>query len=166
MFIPRAIIVDNSCPPDQPSCTPAMAITGTDPLEKENQAGPPKYPRPGAHRFIGVAIAVTLVVVAILLWAFFAKWPRQKLDKCCGRRKAIKVTREIRDIKPSAGSMSALGEGKNISDKHHSDLELQHLPGSEPRRPEPAARRTFRRTPTVNPGRAHRLRNSPVTESR
>jgi len=75
MFLPL-------CGPNR-SCTPTMAIVGTDPIEKETNnpggTGPADFNKPGAHRYIGIGMVVGLAFVVLVLWLTFARWPRRKM---------------------------------------------------------------------------------------
>ncbi|GLB36203.1 hypothetical protein LshimejAT787_0304910 [Lyophyllum shimeji] len=105
MFLPRTVpeAGDNVCGPTE-SCTPSMAITGTDPIEKEahNQGGtgPADFDKPGAHRYIGIGMVVGLAFVVLVLWLTFAPWPRRKLWELGWLKRKPESIEEMRESSP------------------------------------------------------------------
>ena len=80
-----------SCPSGQTDCTSATIIPVNDDGTQGSNgqvSGPPGYEKPGPHRFIGVGIAVGMVLVVLVLWLTLGKWPRRmaKAHCCCCRR--------------------------------------------------------------------------------
>lgn len=78
-----------NCPPGYSNCS-ATIITGTDGGNSSRVSGPPGYEKPGAHRYIGVGMAVGMIFIVFVLWMTLAKWPRRMAKRycCCLRRKA------------------------------------------------------------------------------
>jgi len=69
MFIRRAA---NSCSTTYASCS--SDNPGFDPSLAENQ---------GPHRFIGVAMVASLILIIFLAWLYLGKWPRKMLQQYC-----------------------------------------------------------------------------------
>ncbi|KAF5377647.1 hypothetical protein D9615_005352 [Tricholomella constricta] len=83
MFLSRTIqqTGEDVCGPDR-VCVPTMAIVGTDPIERENNkggTGPVDFEKPGPHRYIGIGMVVGLVLVVLILYLAFGRWPRRKM---------------------------------------------------------------------------------------
>ena len=115
-----------NCPPGHTDCTSATIVTGTDDGSQGSNtriSGPSGYEKSGPHRYIGVGIAVGMVLVVLMLWLALGKWPRRMAKAhCCCRRKAgltengeLSVetrTEDIHSQEKSSNSRTGLAEGQ------------------------------------------------------
>ncbi|KIM48151.1 hypothetical protein M413DRAFT_22691 [Hebeloma cylindrosporum] len=91
MFVPRADN-DEDCPPGHVSCT--ISIVGnsdsvpgaTNPDDTTTIPSDSYLQRPGAHRYIGIGMVVAMVLVAVALWMYYARYPRRHLARIFNTR--------------------------------------------------------------------------------
>jgi hypothetical protein len=133
MFIPRGES-DEDCPPGHVSCT--ISIVGNsdsssglmNPDDTTTTIPPDSYlRRPGAHRYIGIAMVVALALVAIGLWMYYARYPRRHLAR-------LFRTRSDHDTVANEGTEKG-GEGGDDGDVKVAVDPSADGGGAQPKRP-------------------------------
>lgn len=97
-------------------------IPGSDPTEKDDNNGPIDYGKPGPHRFIGIAMAVGLIFLAVIVYLIFGKRPRRALGKycqCLGGRKDEDVVEGADMTQVSVGLEAVSSPSYSSEEKPH-----------------------------------------------
>ncbi|KAF8807457.1 hypothetical protein BYT27DRAFT_7256058 [Phlegmacium glaucopus] len=103
MFIPRAVSDACSssgvaCSSSSPDTTPSDTSSGMDPSLME---------RPGARRYIGIAMVLGLFLIIFLAWLYLGKWPRRIFRQyCCCSKRLPKPIDNVREDAPTPAMSS------------------------------------------------------------
>lgn len=90
MFLPRTYQQTDTmeCQPGHICAT--HAVIGSESYENNDGLwGPPDFEKPGPHRYIGIGMVAGMILIVLLFWLAFGRWP-QRMTKayCCFHRKA------------------------------------------------------------------------------
>ncbi|KAF8168046.1 hypothetical protein B0H34DRAFT_792703 [Crassisporium funariophilum] len=159
MFLPRTPDEGDTCPHGQVSCTPSYAIVPSDTTgsDADDTNFDPSMQKPGAHRYIGIGMVAALLLIVLVVWLIYGKWPRSLLRNgfwCCRRspseeevpqspdtddddvKRPEKESRRTRDsekvVKQVAGGMVVFTEAPRAlqgRERYPVDWELEHVHG-------------------------------------